>query len=149
MSQHNVSRTIARTFMQGTYALVLAAFVSAPLLAQTVKVSEEKPGLLKKAKITADAAIATALAKVPGGKVDKAEIENEKGKLIYSFDIKVAGKSGIEEVAVDAMTGAVVGVEHEDAAAEAKEAKADKMKADKIKADKEKADKAKAKMKKP
>ena len=140
--------------MQSTYAIVLAALVSAPLMAQSMKVSEEQPGLLKKAKITAEAATATALAKVPGGKVDKAEIENEKGKLIYSFDIKVAGKSGIEEVAVDALTGAVVSVEHEDAAAEAKEAKADKAKADKMKAEKEKAEKekaekAKAKVKKP
>ena len=77
MSHHNVSRSIARTFVQSTYAIVLAALVSVPLMAQSMKVSEEKPGLLKKAKITAEAATATALAKVPGGKVDKAEIENE------------------------------------------------------------------------
>ncbi len=35
------------------------------------------------------------------------------GRLIYSYDIKVAGKPGIEEVHVDAMTGAVIATEHE------------------------------------
>lgn len=139
MSQNNETRFIARALTNGAIALALSAVLAAPLLAQSVKVSEEKPGLLKKAKITAEVATATALAKAPGGKVEKAEIENEDGKLIYSFDIKVAGKAGITEVGVDAMTGAVVSVEHEDAAAEAKEAKADK----------EKEAKAKAKVKKP
>jgi len=139
MSKSYAPRSIVRSFPRSAFAAAVATFVAAPLFAQTVKVSEEKPGLLKKAKITAEAATATALAKAPGGKVEKAEIENEDGKLIYSFDIKVAGKAGITEVGVDAMTGAVTGVEHEDAAAEAKEAKADK----------EKEAKAKAKGKKP
>ena len=104
-------------------ALVLAAATSAA--AQGTTVTEEKPGLLKLAKITAEAATTAALARVPNGKVEKAEIEEEKGKLIYSFDIKVAGKSGIEEVAVDAMTGKVLAVEHESPKQEAKEKAAD------------------------
>jgi uncharacterized membrane protein YkoI len=62
---------------------------------------------------------------VPGGKVQSHELEREKGKLIYSYDIKVAGKSGIEEVNVDAMTGEIVAHEHEDAKTEAKEKKAE------------------------
>ena len=93
-------------------ALTLGSTVAS---AQAVTVKEEKAGMLKSAKITPAAATATALAKVPGGTVQSAEIEKEDGKLVYSFDIKVAGKSGIEEVLVDAMTGAVVGVEHDDA----------------------------------
>ena len=104
-------------------ALALAAATSAA--AQGTTVTEEKPGLLKLAKITAEAATTAALARVPNGKVEKAEIEEEKGKLIYSFDIKVAGKSGIEEVAVDAMTGKVLAVEHESPKKEAKEKAAD------------------------
>ena len=104
-------------------ALALAAATSAA--AQGTTVTEEKPGLLKLAKITAEAATTAALARVPNGKVEKAEIEEEKGKLIYSFDIKVAGKSGIEEVAVDAMTGKVLVVEHESPKKEAKEKAAD------------------------
>ncbi|MDQ6612096.1 MAG: PepSY domain-containing protein [Gemmatimonadota bacterium] len=119
------------------YNMKLLAFASAialaaPLHAQAPKVTEAKPGLLKQATITADAATASALAKVPNGKIKAAEIEEEKGKLIYSFDITVAGKKGIEEVAVDAKTGVVLSVEHESPAAEAKEAKKDK--ADSLKA---------------
>ena len=111
-------------------AAALCVVSSASVLsAQAITVKEEKPGLLKLAKIAPEAATATALAKVPGGKLEKGEIEKEKGKLIYSFDIKVDGKSGIEEVAVDAMTGKVLSVEHESPAAEAKEAAADKAKA--------------------
>ena len=117
--------------MKRSISLIFAGtmLLAAPLFAQNVKVKEEKPGLFKQAKITPDVATATALAKVPGGKIDAAELENEKGKLIYSFDIKVQGKRGIEEVAVDAITGVVLSVEHETPADEAKEARADKAKA--------------------
>lgn len=107
----------------------IALFAATPLFAQDVKVKEEKPGLLAKAKVTAAAATAAAQAKVPKGKVVSIEIEEEKGKLIYSFDFKTDGKAGIDEVAVDAMTGTAGAVEHENAAAEKKEADADKAKA--------------------
>ena len=100
------------------------ASVSASVSAD-VKVTEAKPGLLARAKITPQAATATALANVANGKLDSAEIEEEDGKLIYSFDIKVPGKTGIEEVNVDAMSGKVVGVEHETPEQIARERKAD------------------------
>lgn len=88
----------------------------------TVKISEEKPGLLAKAAVKADSATAIALAAVPGGRVVSAEIENEDGALIYSFDIRVTGKSGIDEVHVDARTGKVLKKEHETPADEKAEA---------------------------
>jgi len=88
--------------------------------AQTVKIKEEKAGMLKAAKVTPEVATATALAKVPGGAVRAGEIEKEGGKAIYTFIIKVPGKKGVEEVNVDAMTGAVVAVEHESDPEEAK-----------------------------
>ncbi|HEY7395181.1 MAG TPA: PepSY domain-containing protein [Gemmatimonadaceae bacterium] len=84
--------------------------------------------LVKEAKVTEDVAAATALKAVPGGKIDKMELEKEGGKLLYSYDIKVAGKTGVEEVHVDAMTGKLLSNEHESPADEkaekAKEAKA-------------------------
>jgi uncharacterized membrane protein YkoI len=84
--------------------------------------------LVKEAKITEGAAAARALKAVPGGKIDKMELEKEDGKLLYSYDIKVAGKTGVEEVHVDAMTGKLLSNEHESPADEkaekAKEAKA-------------------------
>jgi uncharacterized membrane protein YkoI len=112
-------------------ASLLALFLAAPLAAraQAVPVNEDKPGLLARAKITPDSATRIAQARFPKAKVQKAEIEVEDGHLLYSFDMKVPGKSGIEEVQVDATTGAVLGVEHEAAAAEARERKADSAKA--------------------
>ena len=106
----------------------IAMFAVAPaLMAQSEKVKETKPGLFKKAKVTADAAIATAQGLLPNAKLDAGEIEEEGGKLIYSFDFKTDGKTGIDEVNIDAMTGKLVGkINHESPAAEAKEEKADK-----------------------
>ena len=63
---------------------------------------------------------------MPGGTVQSEELEREKGKLIYSFDIKVGKKPGVEEVAVDALTGKVVEQKHETPKAEKAEAKAEK-----------------------
>ena len=81
--------------------------------------------LAAQAKITKEAATKIALAKVPGGAVKSVELEREHGKLIYSFDITVAGKSGVDEVQVSAIDGSVVSVVHENAKAEKKEAQAE------------------------
>ena len=111
------------------YALVLASAllgVGASARAQATKAAAGSQAALRhEAKIAEADARKTALAAVPGGRVQSHELEREKGKLIYSYDIKVAGKSGIEEVNVDAITGAIVAHEHEDAKAEAKERKAE------------------------
>ncbi len=95
-------------------------------VATTVKVKEEVPGLLKTARITPEAATRTAAARVPTGHIRSAEIEKEDGKLIYSFDVAVPKQAGVQEVHVDAMTGTVIGVEHESAAAEQNEKARDK-----------------------
>ena len=87
---------------------------------------ESQSTLRKEAKVTMHQARATALKEVPNGRVRSAELERENGKLIYSFDIRVPGKSGIEEVNVDAVTGAVAGHEHETPKVEAKEKKTEK-----------------------
>ena len=122
-----------------TAAPVLSAQVSKPPVTKPAAVAktptaapkpeESQAALMKEAKITLAAATATAMKEVPGGKIAAHELERENGKLIYSFDIKVAGKSGIEEVAVDAMTGAMIEHAHETPADEAKEKAADAKKA--------------------
>lgn len=90
--------------------------------------TEEK----KEAKLQAEAKVSkadaekTALAKVPGGTIKEGELEKEKGKLIWSFDISIPDSRDIKEVQVDAITGEVVSVETETAAAEAKEKKGKK-----------------------
>ena len=78
-------------------------------------------GSTTKPKITMAQARATALKKAPGT-VKSQELENEHGKLIYSFDIATS-KSAITEVNVDALNGKIVAVQQENAAKEAAEKK--------------------------
>lgn len=104
-----------------------AGIASAQSTTQQMGPKAEIPAnLAGKAKISESAARATAMAKVPGATVQAAELENENGKLIYSYDMKVAGKSGIDEVNVNAMDGSVVAVAHESPASQAKETAADR-----------------------
>lgn len=94
--------------------------------------------LVKEAKITEPAAAEAALKAVPGGVIEKMELEKEDGKFIYSYDIKVPGKSGIQEVHIDAMTGALVANVHETPADEAAEKAKDAKEAAKATAAKKK-----------
>jgi uncharacterized membrane protein YkoI len=105
------ARAFSVLFIVSVLAPSLAIAQGAP--ASPIKVSENKPGLLKRAKVSPDSATKLAAAAVPNGRVTSGEIEEEKGKLIYSFDIKVPGKRGIEEIHIDPATGGVVGREHE------------------------------------
>ena len=79
--------------------------------------------LSKQARISRPEAERTALAEVPGGKINEGELEKEKGKLIWSFDIASAGSKDITEIQIDAITGKVVSREIETPAQQAKEAK--------------------------
>ncbi|MEP7027034.1 MAG: PepSY domain-containing protein [Candidatus Eisenbacteria bacterium] len=74
-----------------------------------------------KPKVSSQSARAIASARVPHGTIKSQELEREHGRLIYSFDFKVPGKSGIEEVHVDAMNGKVLSIEHEGPKAESQE----------------------------
>jgi uncharacterized membrane protein YkoI len=89
------------------------------------KKTETQADLQKEAKMTMADARALALRTVPNATIQTGEIEREGGKLIYSFDMKVAGKPGIDEVNIDAMTGKLVGNKHETPKDERVEAKAD------------------------
>jgi Na+-transporting NADH:ubiquinone oxidoreductase subunit NqrC len=105
-----------------TVATIAVVLSSATAHAQATYKRELPDSLKSQAKITEDAAAKTALAKVPKGTIEAVELEKEKGKLLYSYDIKVAGKKGVEEVHVDAVTGKFLSQEHESAEAEKKEA---------------------------
>src|ERR1035437_2073542 len=84
--------------------------------------------LIAQAKVSKETAQQTALAKVPNGTVKESEIEMEKGKLIWSFDITTPDTKDITEVSADAITGEVVSVEKEAAESETKEAAGKKAK---------------------
>jgi Skp family chaperone for outer membrane proteins len=73
-------------------------------------------------KITIEEARKTALA-AENGKIKSEELEKEKGKQIYSFDIEMP--NGVHEVNIDAMTGKLVEDTIENAQDEAKEAAED------------------------
>jgi len=116
-------------------AFAFVALASVPAAAQKApvkKMSKAEMALHAAAKVSEDSARAIALRAVPGATVKEGELEKEKGKLIWSFDLKVAGKKGIEEVQVDAITGKVLSHEHESDAAEKKEAAAEAKKGGKL-----------------
>ena len=103
---------------------VLAALVAFSAGGCATEKSEQAE-LQGQAKISREQAQQTALAKVPRGTVKDGELEKEKGKLIWSFDITVPDFKDIKEVAVDAMTGEVLDVATETPADQAKEAAED------------------------
>ena len=76
--------------------------------------------LAAKAKITEAVAAATAQKRFPKGAIQSVELEREDGHLKYSYDIATPGKSGIDEVDVDALTGKIIVVDARDAGADEK-----------------------------
>ena len=58
-------------------------------------------------------------------RIKEAELEREKGLLIWSFDIATRGTKDITEVQVDAKSGAIVSVKTESARDEAREKRED------------------------
>ena len=107
---------------------VVAVALAMALSASTVLAAGGSQDALKaQAKVTESEARATVLAKVPGGTVQSAELENEHGKLVWSFDISDPKSPNAIEVQVDAKTGRIVSKKSESPAEQAKEAKADKV----------------------
>jgi uncharacterized membrane protein YkoI len=102
---------------------------------------EGKEGKMSDAQLKAAAKLSEAdarqvvMAKLPNATIKEAELEKEHGKIIWSFDITVPDKS-ITEVNVNAVTGELVGMEKEDAKAEAKEKAEDEKKEKSEKSDK-------------
>ena len=114
-----------RTSALTSLAMLLAASLASAQATPQHKKVETQAELQKEAKMTMADARTMALREVPGAKVQAGEIEREGGKLIYSFDMKVPHKSGIDEVNIDAMTGKLVSKQHETPKAEKAEAKLD------------------------
>ena len=112
--------------------IVCSALAAALLAGCCTEKSETKHKEAKQAKLMAEAKVSketaqqTALAKVPNGTIKEAEIEKEKGKLQWSFDVTTPDTKDITEVNVDAMTGDVISVEKESPEGEVKEAAGEK-----------------------
>ena len=98
--------------------------------ARAARKKSAKTSLKSEARISEDSARVIALSGLPSGsKVREAELEREKGTVVWSFDIKVPGKAGVEEVLVSALDAHVVDRSHESSKKEAAEAAADKKQA--------------------
>jgi len=118
-----MSNSMVRCFALGALLLVPTIVVAQQGMPV---IKETKPGLKARATLSADSAVAIALRTGPrGSKIKEGELEEEKGLLIYSFDLSVPGKSGIQEIGIDARTGKVVENSYESEADEAAEAEAD------------------------
>ena len=89
----------------GAMLVATAAFAAKPAQHMMPKVSEA-------------AATKTALAAVPGGVVKSSHMAMEKGQSVYSFDIAVPRKPGVEEVQVSALSGKIMSRMHESPAKE-------------------------------
>lgn len=106
-----------------TLAVILSSVAAIAFAAQPEAGEVE---LVKQAKIPRAEAEQIALAKVSQGTVKSAEIENEKGHLVWSFDIARPGTRDITEIQVDAKTGKIVSAKTESPSEQAKEVAADK-----------------------
>lgn len=115
-------------------AAVLASILSVGVFARASAHSNHNQGsqaqkrlLSRQAKITREQAQEVALRRAPG-KIESSELERERGKLVYSFDIRNS-KGTITEVQVSALTGRVVRVEQENKKREAAERRKEQKKA--------------------
>ena len=85
------------------------------LVAGTASLSAQAPmrqvpdSLVSKAKVNEDSARAIALKRVPGS-VEGVKLYSKSGKLDWVFGIKPTGKTHVEKVTINAMTGHVVSV---------------------------------------
>lgn len=101
-------------------SLITAVFVAFAAGCATEPSQEQ---LRAQAKLSQAQAQEIALGKAPNGTVKSAELEKEKGRLVWSFDITTPGTENVTEVLVDAVTGSVVSMEIETPAKEAGEAR--------------------------
>jgi uncharacterized membrane protein YkoI len=108
---------MVRSIMQSLVAAgAIIAAASTTLAAQgaTPTYKRDLPAaLVKQATVSEANAAKTVAARLPNGRIQAVELENEGGRLIYSYEVKVPGRSGIEEINVNAKTGVVVNTEHE------------------------------------
>lgn len=104
-------------------AIAAAGFTCLPVAMAT---PSGQASLASQAKLTQVAAERIALTKVPAGVVESAELEQEHGALVWSFDIATPGDKDIHEIQVDAKSGAIVSAEIETPHAQAQERAADR-----------------------
>ena len=111
--------------MKMNIAIGIATVSLACAMSNSFAAEASQAALLSEAKVSEAQAKSTALGKVPNGVVKSSELEKEKGKLVWSFDISQRSARGVTEIQIDAITGKIVSLKTETPAQEAKEAKAE------------------------
>jgi len=114
---------------------LLASSMALSAVAEEKSEKADKANLKEQATVSKSEAKKLALAEVKKrglhhARIKEAELEKEKGLVIWSFDISTRGTKDITEVQVDAKTGSVVSVTTESARDEAKEKQGGKEKED-------------------
>ncbi len=108
--------------------IILLGVASALVLGGVASAQAAEPteaSLLAQTRVSKADAEKIALAKVPSGTVKSAELEQEHGALVWSFDIATPKSRNIHEILVNAKTGKIVHTELETPTAQAKETAAD------------------------
>jgi len=126
VERFGVEQVEVRMKRMGMVSLTLGIVLGFAVAVFAAQPSQDE--LMKQAKITKAQAEQIALAKVPRGTVKSAEIEKEKGHLVWSFDIARPGARDITEILVDAKTGEIISTQNETPQDQAKEAAADQKK---------------------
>jgi uncharacterized membrane protein YkoI len=122
MAAMNAKQTVKKLTLSMKRPPLLTSLVTAGMLAVLAAGCASQAQLEAQAKVSRADAEKIALAKVPNGTVKEAELEKEKGRLVWSFDLTTPGTADITEILVDAKTGEIVATETETPAAQAKEA---------------------------
>ena len=78
-------------------------------------------GLAKLSQVEAENIAVAKLKSSETVSTTSAELEAEHGCLIWSFDLRVPSKSGVQEIQIDAGNGKVLSVKHESVRQEATE----------------------------
>ena len=91
----------------------LIPFIASMSIAGLMAGCASEASLRSQARISQAEAEKTALTKVPGASIKETEIEKENGKLVWSVELRTPGATEITEVNVDAVSGAILGVEKE------------------------------------
>ena len=113
---------IRSKFIAVAFSLALAASTVPALAAWRCSIHPPKTSsdaqLRSMARVSESKAERIALERVAhGAKISSAELESEQGCLIWSFDLKVPGRKGIQEVNIDAGNGKILGMHREGAGA--------------------------------
>ncbi len=75
-------------------------------------IREEVAGLLSQAQVHPALARLTAFGEFPGAQIVIAAIAQKGNRLVYSFDLKLSERDGIENVQIDAATGQIICIEY-------------------------------------